>query len=171
MGLAGTVGASAGGNISAQKLTAEGMSLTLSSAEKGLAAQLEGTFSSQVLADLREFVADSYFMRNGFTRLEGKCGANCFDGVYLKDGKVYINATKPLGTNNSISLSPADPKTGLPAQMSDSWIDSAVRRLATSADPAARKTATIIQDAIDKGTIIKLVTGVNSKGATVIKIN
>jgi filamentous hemagglutinin len=171
VGLAGTVGTSAGGNISAQKLTTEGMALGLSSAEKGLAVQLEGIGSNQVAGDLREFVADSYFMRNGFTRLEGKCGANCFDGIYLKDGKVYINEVKPIGSNNSISLSPANPNTGLPAQMSDSWIDSAVSRLATSADPAARKTATIIQDAIDRGVVIKLVTGVNSKGATVIKIN
>lgn len=46
----------------------------------------------------------------------------------------------------------------------------AVNRLSKSSDPIARMTATVISDAIKSGNLIKIVTGVGSKGATVIKL-
>ena len=71
-----------------------------------------------IQGEAREFVAQNYFMRNGYTPLEGKCGSgNCFDGVYLKDGKVYVVEVKPLNANGSIKLS--GPSGHMDAQFSD----------------------------------------------------
>ena len=64
---------------------------------------------------LRETVSNSYFERNGFTALDGKCGSNCFDGVYIKGNQVIVNEVKPLSANGSIKLSSAQP-SGLPTQ-------------------------------------------------------
>jgi filamentous hemagglutinin len=169
VGLAGTVGASAKGNISAQKVTMEGMSLSLSAEEQGLVSTLEGVASNDASGKLRESVANSYFLRNGFTPLEGKCGANCFDGVYMKGGKIYINEVKPLNTDNSIKL--ASDSASLPTQMSDDWILHAANRLKETKDPVLQNTARIVLDAIESGNIVKVVTGVNSKGATAVKLN
>lgn len=168
VGLAGTLGSSARGNISAQKVTMEGMSLSLSAEEQGLVSGLEGVASNEASGKLRESVANSYFIRNGFTPLEGKCGTNCFDGVYMKDGKIYINEVKPLNADNSIKLTP-DSGT-LPTQMSDDWILYAANRLKQTKDPVLQNTGRIILDAIESGNVIKVVTGVNSQGATAVKL-
>lgn len=52
---------------------------------------------------LTPLIPNNYFERNGFTALDGKCGANCFDGVYIKGDKVIINEVKPLSANGSIN--------------------------------------------------------------------
>jgi filamentous hemagglutinin len=80
-----------------------------------------------------------------------------------------MSEVKLLSANNSIQLSPKDGT--LPAQMSDDWINYAALRLAKSDDPGVKKTAQIILDALRSGNIVKVVTGVNSKGATAVKIN
>jgi filamentous hemagglutinin len=169
VGLAGTVGTSAGGNISALKMTEESMSLGVSAGQRSVLAQLEGLANNNVSGDLREFVANNYFSSNGFKSLQGKCGSNCFDGVYIKGDSVYINEVKPLTAEGSIQLS-GPSATGLPAQMSDDWIKNVLGRLKLSTDPATLETAKIVQKAIDDGKLIKMVTGVNSKEMRVIKI-
>jgi len=46
-------------------------------------------------------------------------GYNGIDGVFVKNGKYYIVEAKYTG---KASLNPANPKTRLPRQMSDAWI-------------------------------------------------
>lgn len=117
---------------------------------------------------MREVIADSYFQRNGYTSLEGKFGSgNGFDGVYIKGNQVIINEVKPLNADGSINLSAA--KGNLPAQMSDAWIKSRIQML-EQGTPAQQEAARTIQAAIDKGLLTRVVTGVNSKSLTIIKL-
>ncbi|WP_248114587.1 hypothetical protein, partial [Ralstonia pseudosolanacearum] len=165
----GRVTASPGGNISAQQITQEGLALRMSTADRALLSQIGNLPSSALQGDLREYVANNYFVRNGFTPMYGKCGSgNCFDGVYVKGDAVYINEVKPLNANGSIQLS--GQSGSLPTQMTDEWVESAVRRLRSSGDPSAIKTADIIVAAKARNQLIKIVTGVNSQGITAVKL-
>ncbi|WP_133649778.1 hemagglutinin repeat-containing protein [Paraburkholderia flava] len=165
--LAGPVVASKGGNISASQITTEGMTVGLNATEKGMLSQIDGSMSTTLQGDVREYVANNYFVRNGFTALDGKCGVNCFDGVYVKGDTVYINEVKPLNADGSIKLN--GPSDTLPAQMNDKWVDSAVSRL-RNGDASQIATADLIQKAIDSNKLVKLVTGVNSDSATLVRL-
>lgn len=110
-------------------------------------------------------------MRNGFTSFEGKCGTNCFDGVYVKGDLVYINEVKPLNANGSIKLTGANSATKLEAQMTDEWILGAIERLAKSGDENLMQTAALLTRARDSGRLVKMVTGVSDNGAVTIKLN
>jgi filamentous hemagglutinin len=167
---AGKVTPSSSGNISAQQVTMEGMSPTLTASDLSVLSKIDGLANTTLQGDAREFVADNYFMRNGYTPLNGKCGSNCFDGVYMKDGKVYINEVKPLNADGTIKLSPENKATNLPAQMSDAWIDTAVNRLVGSGDPSALKAANAILAAKENGTLVKVISGINKNGMTLVKI-
>jgi filamentous hemagglutinin len=170
LALAGTVAPSSGGNISAQKMTMEGAAVKLTSSDLNMLSQIEKLPNTTLQGDLREFVADNYFLRNGYSSLNGKCGSNCFDGVYLKDGKVYLNEVKPLNADGTIKLSPENPQTGLGAQMSEKWIDDAVNKLKLSGDPSAVRAADAIIAAKRNGTLVKVVSGINGSGMTVVKL-
>ena len=99
--------------------------------------------------------------------MEGKCGSNCFDGVYIKGDKVYINEVKPLNSDGTIKLS--GPSGAMDTQMTDAWIDSAINRLEKgSAEQMA--TAVKIRSAIDNNALVKIVTGVDTKGMTIVKL-
>nr|WP_275761232.1 hemagglutinin repeat-containing protein [Ralstonia pseudosolanacearum] len=166
----GRVTASSGGNISAQQVTREGLSLPVSAADRALLSQIDNLPSTALQGDLREYVANNYFVRNGFTPMEGKCGSgNCFDGVYVKGNSVYINEVKPLNANGSIQLS--GPSGNLPTQMTDAWVDNAINRLANSGNPDAVRTAEILFKAKKDGTLVKIVTGVDGKGITAVKLS
>ncbi|MDN7642343.1 contact-dependent inhibition toxin BcpA [Burkholderia cenocepacia] len=165
--LAGPVNPTGKGFISTGKVTMESMPVKLNTAEQGVLSQLDQLPSKDLQGQAREYVANNYFVRNGFTPLDGKCGVNCFDGVYIKGDTVYINEVKPLNANGSVQLN--GPSGSLPTQMTDGWIDSAVARL-RSGDANQRATADVIQKAIDSGKLVKVVTGVNSNGATLVKI-
>ena len=119
-------------------------------------------------------MANSYFTRNGFTPLDGKCGSgNCFDGVYVKGNTVYINEVKPLNANGSIKLSGASTRQNgseLPPQMTLDWIDYARIELSKSTNPQARATAAVIQKAIDNQTLVRVVSGINANGMTIVKL-
>jgi filamentous hemagglutinin len=127
--------------------------------------------SVQAQGTLREIVADSYFQRNGYTALDGKCGSgNCFDGVYVKGNSVYINEVKPLNADGTIKLT--GPSGNQQTQMSDAWIQGAVKRL-KEGTPLQKATAEVIAKALDPeqgGSLVKVVTGVNSNGMTIIKL-
>ncbi|MBB1630552.1 hypothetical protein [Cupriavidus sp. UME77] len=169
--LAGRVGASASGNISARQITEEGMSVRLTLADRSLLSQLDKLASTGLQGEAREYVANNYFVRNGFKPLEGKCGSgNCFDGVYIKGDMVYVNEVKPLGADNSIKLSGKNLATNLAPQMSDQWIAGAIKRLEGSGNADAISTAKILKYAIDNNRLTKMVTGVNKNGMTVVKI-
>ncbi|PMS13217.1 hemagglutinin repeat-containing protein [Trinickia caryophylli] len=169
VGLAGPVSASAKGNISASQITMEGMPARLSTAEQGILSQIDNLGSTALQGDAREYVANNYFVRNGYTPLDGKCGAgNCFDGVYIKGDTVYINEVKPLNPNGSIKLS--GPSDSMSTQMTDEWIGSAVRRLENSGNPESIKTAQLIKSAINENRLVKLVSGVNGQGMTTVKL-
>ncbi|MBY8610528.1 contact-dependent inhibition toxin BcpA [Burkholderia arboris] len=165
--LAGPVNPTNKGFISTGKVTMESMPVKLNSAEQGVLSKLDQLPSKDLQGQAREYVANNYFVRNGFTPLDGKCGVNCFDGVYIKGDAVYINEVKPLNANGSIQLN--GPSGGLPTQMTDKWIDSAVTRL-RNGDASQRATADLIQKAIDSDKLVKVVTGVNSNGATLVKL-
>lgn len=69
-----------------------------------------------------------------------------------------------------LKLSGVNPVTGLPAQMTDTWVRNAVARLENSENDAAKETAKIIIDAYDRGNLIKTITGVRSDGVNLAKI-
>ena len=168
--LAGKVSSSAGGNLSASKITEESMALRLLPSEQAVLAQIGKLPNTTLQGDLREYVTNSYFMRNGFTSFEGKCGTNCFDGVYVKGDLVYINEVKPLNANGSIKLTGANSGTKLDAQMTDEWISGAIKRLNDSGDETLMQTAALLTKAKNSGRLVKMVTGVGDDGAVVIKL-
>jgi filamentous hemagglutinin len=166
--LAGKVGASSGGNISAQQITRAGVPARLSTAEQGTLTTIDTLPDTALQGAAREYVANSYFTRNGFTPLEGKCGSgNCFDGVYVKGNMVYLNEVKPLNANGSIRLS--GPSGKMDTQMTDAWISSAIGRL-KEGTPVQRQTAAAIEKVLNTPNLVKIVTGVNSNGMTIVKL-
>jgi filamentous hemagglutinin len=168
--LAGRATASSGGNISARQITEEALPVRLSVAEQATLRQLDSLPNTNAQGLLREYIADSYFARNGFAQLEGKCGSgNCFDGVFVKGDKVYINEVKPLNANGSIQLS--GPSGAMNTQMTDAWIASASTRLRQSGDLASIRTADVIDAAIESGKLVKVVSGVNQNGMSIVKLN
>ncbi len=167
---AGEVATSTKGTISAQQMTRMGVSATLNEAELAKLGSIN-SLDSAAAGALRETVADSYFTRNGFTALDGKCGVNCFDGVYVKGNQVIINEVKPLGQNNTIQLNGPNLSTKLPTQMTDRWIDSRLAELVNSGDPLKMATAQTIQTAINNGTLVKMVSGINGNGMTMVKVS
>ncbi|KVL30735.1 contact-dependent inhibition toxin BcpA [Burkholderia sp. MSMB1835] len=168
--LAGAVKPTDKGFISTGKVTMESMPVKLNSAEQGVLSQLNQLPSKDLQGQAREYVANNYFVRNGFTPLDGKCGANCFDGVYVKGDTVYVNEVKPLNGSGSVSLNPENPATGLPTQQTDDWIKNSFQTLQKSKDPNLVKTGSIIQKAFEDGKLVKLVSGVDSNGMVIVKI-
>jgi filamentous hemagglutinin len=168
---AGTAQASAGGNISANKITNEGLPVKVSTAETALLKQLDTLPNTQAQGALREYVADNFYLRNGFTKLDGKCGSNCFDGVYVKDGRIFINEVKPLNADGTIKLS-GNSGSSIGAQMSDQWIASRAKQLAQNGTPEQQVTGNLILDALkpNGAGITRIVTGVDAKGITIVKL-
>lgn len=166
--LAGRATASSGGNISTKQITEEALPVRLSAVEQATLRQLDSLPNTNAQGLLREYIADSYFARNGFTQLEGKCGSgNCFDGVYVKGDKVYINEVKPLNANGSIKLS--GPSGSMDTQMTDDWIKSAIARL-ENGTAQQKVVAAKIQTSFNDQTLVKVVTGVNANGMTIVKL-
>jgi len=170
---AGTTTATGRGTINAGNVSSEGLPVKLSVAEQTAIRAIDSQGSVQAQGTLREIVADSYFTRNGYTALDGKCGSgNCFDGVYIKGNTVYINEVKPLNVNGTIKLSGENPATGLKTQMTDEWIEGAVKRLKNGTreqQAAAEKIETALKPD-SKLSLVKVVTGVDSSGMTIIKL-
>ncbi|MGN3967222.1 contact-dependent inhibition toxin BcpA, partial [Burkholderia gladioli] len=167
--LAGAVKPTDKGFISTGKVTMESMPVKLNAAEQGVLSQIDHLPSTELQGQAREYVANNYFVRNGFTPLDGKCGVSCFDGVYVKGDKVYVNEVKPLNANGSIQLN--GPSGELPTQMSDAWIQRSIDRLKASGNPELAKTADTIESARANGNLIKVVSGVDSNGMSLIKPN
>jgi filamentous hemagglutinin len=170
--LAGKVGASAGGNISTQQVTREGIAASLNAAERASLSPIN-TLTDTEQSALREKVTNSFFARNGFTRLEGKCGTQCFDGVFVKGDTVYVVETKPMKDNLSIKLNSANKDTGLATQMTPEWVKSRAEVLASTNDPVKQQTAALIEQArnnLNGKTLVKIVAGVNENGVTLVKL-
>lgn len=168
---AGVTSPSQKGHIATGKMTQESLTVKLSSSEMNLLKQIDALPSVQVQGALREYVADSYFLRNGYVRLEGKCGGgNCFDGVYVKGRQVVVNEVKPLNSTGSVSLS-GNSGTSLGTQMSDIWVNGAVQRLKVSGSPDALRVAKLIEDAAKTGTLTRVVSGVGSTEMKIVKIS
>lgn len=168
--LAGAVKPADKGFISTGKVTMESMPVKLNSAEQGVLSQLDQLPSKDLQGQAREYVANNYFVRNGFMPLDGKCGANCFDGVYVKGNTVYVNEVKPLSESGSISLNPANGATKLPTQQTDDWVASSIRRLKDSENPHLVETANVVEQALKNGNLVKLVSGVDANGMVIVKI-
>ena len=167
---AGTVSPSESGYIGARKMTEEGLPVKLNSIDTAILKQLDTLPSTQAQGALREYIVDNYFLRNGYTKLEGKCGSgNCFDSVFVKGNQVIVGETKPMELNGSIKLSAGNPGTGLDTQFSADWTEGALVRLKASG-PEGAKTAEIIRQAWKDGRLAKVVSGVNSSGVTIVKV-
>ena len=165
--LAGKAGASTTGNISARQITEEGLPVRLSAVEQKTLSIINSLSSTSLQGQAREEVANSYFIRNGFTPLDGKCGSNCFDGVYVKGDKVYINEVKPLNANGTIKLSGPNDPTGLKTQMTDPWIKSAINRL-NEGTPEQQAVAAVLQKAlttINNHRVITTITTITTTGS------
>lgn len=167
---AGEVAMSGGGNISAQQITRVGTPAGLNAAEVNALSKLDSLDSTKA-GVLRETVSNSYFERNGFASLDGKCGAgNCFDGVYIKGDLVIINEVKPLQANGSIKLSGGNKSTDLGTQMSDEWIVSRANALEATKDPVKVQLAKQILEAKGSGKLTTVVSGVNRSGMVIVKV-
>lgn len=164
---AGEIAMSSGGNISAQQITRMGTPAGLTSAEMNALSKLD-SMGSNAAGAVRETVSNSFFERNGFTALDGKCGANCFDGVYIKGNQVIVNEVKPLNANGSIKLSPS--AGTLPTQGTIQWVESRANELIRSGDSVKIKTGTLILQASKSGNLTTVVSGVNSNGMVIVKV-
>ncbi|EON12802.1 filamentous hemagglutinin [Pandoraea sp. SD6-2] len=142
--------------------------LRLTAEDRTLLVQLDSVTSPGVQEDLREYVVNNYFVRNGYKPLEGKCGANnCFDGVYVKGDTIHLVEVKPLKSDGSVKLN--GPSDGFPTQMSQDWVENAVSRL-YKGTAKQRATADVIMSALGNGKVMKIVTGADRKGITAVKI-
>jgi hypothetical protein len=166
----GEVNTTGNGYISTRQLTEEGMPAHLSPTELAELNKMSKAANSTAKGNIGEAVMDSYFERSGYKALDGKCGAQCFDGVYVKDGKVYVNEVKPMGADGSIQLSGPNQATGLPTQMTPAWIENRAKYLKEFGTPEQARTGQLILDAIDKKTLVSVVTGVTPSGATLVKV-
>jgi len=159
-----------GTNISARKITENGLPVEhkLSPEERKLQEKWSNASSSSEKGKIGEELTTSYFERNGYKSLPGKCGSdNCFDGVFVKDGQVYIVETKPLNPDGSIKLNSAT--STLPSQMSDGWINDVMRRLRES--PETIGTFDFLRNHIEGGgTISKVAVGVNGNNVVLVPL-
>jgi filamentous hemagglutinin len=165
---AGEIAMSNGGNISAQQITRVGTPAGLNAAERNTLSNLDSLSSAQAGA-VREHVSNSYFERNGFTSMDGKCGSNCFDGVYIKGDQVIVNEVKPLNADGSIKLSPAQP-SGLPTQGTNDWVKDRALALIDTKDPAKVEVGKLILEANRAGKLTTTISGVNSNGMVIVKV-
>ncbi len=166
-----TVKASTTGNISAKQISENGKIIDPPQEVLSKQKELLNNPNNTQTGILREEIADSYFKNSGYTKLESKCGSNCFDGVYTKNGEIYIVEVKPLKERGSIKLNSGNQSTGLDVQMTDEWIISRTGELRTSGNANAIKTSTLIDQAIQKGKPInKIVVGVNEGRAVTINL-
>ena len=155
------------GNISASQINKFGLPISLSKEEKIWQQKLTNpTISNQFSGEIREHIVNSYFSKNDFIRLEGKCNSQCFDGVFVKNNEFYLAEVKPLKPEGSIGLS-AKAKSG--TQMDDAWVRNRIQELKKSKDPNARETGRMLEKALNEGRPIhKTVIGVNSTEANMV---
>lgn len=157
------------GNISAIQVTTGGKMVSLPQAALREQEKLKYPLSNNASGEIRETISNLYFVNNGFKPLDGHCNSQCFDGVYEKNGEIYIVEVKPY--NGGVKLSPENPKTDLPAQMTDSWIFNRTNELEKMSNPNKKATATKILDAYYKGKPVnKIVMAIDGSRAIMINL-
>jgi len=111
---------------------------------------------------------ETYFDPKDYTALDGSCGSNCFDGVFInkKTGELVIVVVKPL-TSSGIKLSPAN--GSLSAQMTDDWIAHAVNRLDKNGD-AYKELQKVYDSKNEIYKVQKAVVGVNSNDVKLVML-
>jgi len=166
-----TIKTSAGGYIKASIITENGKIIDPPKEVLNKQKELIGNKDKNATGILREEIADSYFKNSGYTKLESKCGSNCFDGVYMKNGELYVVEVKPL-SRNAINLSSnKNSPNNIGVQMSNEWIISRTDELVKTRNPQALKTAELINKAIDTGKPVnKIVVGVNDSRAVTLNL-
>jgi len=168
-----TVTASASGNISAKQISENGKIIDPPKEVLSKQKQLLNITDNNTSGILREEIADSYFTNSGYTKLESKCGNNCFDGVYMKNGELYVVEVKPLKERGSVKLSDnKNSPNNIGVQMTNEWIISRANELANSKNsPTAKATGNKILQAVEGGKPInKIVVGVNDSRAVTINL-
>ncbi|WP_213029725.1 VENN motif pre-toxin domain-containing protein [Acinetobacter gyllenbergii] len=167
-----SVKVSSSGNISAKQISENGKIIDPPKEVLSKQQELLNNSNHNQTGALREQISDSYFKSGGYTKLESKCGSNCFDGVYTKNGEIYIVEVKPLKERGSVKLSSANPSTGLDVQMSDAWIKSRANELSNQKNnSAAKATGDKLLQAIENGKPInKIVVGVNEGRAVTLNL-
>lgn len=120
---------------------------------------------------VRETISNLYFANNGFKPLDGHCNSQCFDGVYEKNGEIYVVEVKPYNRKGDVELRPENKKTRLPAQMTDSWVIDRAKELRKMNDVAKKSTAVKILDAYDnEKPINKIVMAIDGSRAIMINL-
>lgn len=168
-----SVKTSTSGNISAKKISENGKIIDPPKEVLNKQQQLLNNTDNNKSGILREEIADSYFKNSGYTKLESKCGSNCFDGVYMKNGELYIVEVKPLKERGSVKLSDNKKSTNdIGVQMSNQWIKSRANELSVQKNnPTAKATGDKILQAIESGKPInKIVVGVNEGRAVTLNL-
>lgn len=166
------VRASTSGNISAKQISENGKIIDPPKEVLNKQQQLLNNTDNNKSGILREEIADSYFKNSGYTKLESKCGSNCFDGVYTKNGELYVVEVKPLKERGSVKLSDNKKSPNdIGVQMSDKWIKSRLLALSDTGNIEAIKTAKLIDQAVKQGKPInKIVVGVSEGRAVTLNL-
>lgn len=124
-----------------------------------------------------EALCDELFEIDGFVKYDSKIGSNNgFDGVYIKKNasgnvqEILINEAKQVSAVGNMRLSPANPNTGLKAQMSDAWIRDVIAQLKTNSSTSAlgNTLETLFQN--NRNLFTKTVTGVDRSSGEIIII-
>lgn len=167
-----TVKASTSGNISAKQISENGKIIDPPQEVLNKQKELLSNRNNTQTGILREEIANSYFKNSGYPKLESKCGSNCFDGVYIKNGELYIVEVKPLKERGSVKLNSANQSMGLDLQMSDEWIKSRANELSSQKNNSiAQATGDKILQAIESSKPVnKIVVGVNEGRAVTINL-
>ena len=157
------------GFIAAGKITQESRIVNVPKEVGDVQRQIASAGTARLSGEMRETVSDAYFTQHGFTKLDGKCGAQCFDGVYIKHGEIYIVEVKPLSSKGTIQLSP-NKGSNIGTQMSNEWIANRAEYLEKKGkNPEAKLTGEKVLSALKNGNVNKIVVGVNDK--TMVTVN
>jgi uncharacterized membrane protein YgcG len=121
-----------------------------------------------------EQLADALLTRDGYTKIDAKFGGNNgFDGVYVKGDPanptdIIINESKQMNSAGSIKLNPGNANTGLPPQMSDTWVDQTIVNMRTNANPSIQNLGNVLSS--NRSLITKTVTSVDKTTSEVVVV-
>lgn len=98
-----TVKVTTSGNISAIQATTNSKIVSLPQTAIKEQEKLKSPLSNNASGEIRETISNLYFANNGFKPLDGHCHSQCFDGVYEKNGEIYIVEVKPYNGGAKLS--------------------------------------------------------------------
>ncbi|MDH2436136.1 hypothetical protein QCD60_26755 [Pokkaliibacter sp. MBI-7] len=119
--------------------------------------------------ELTEALSSNLFKSKGFIELPGKYrGENGIDGLYIKDGMLYVIEAKQFSAYLSLKLDPGTEKRFV--QMTDERLRQIAVELRRTTDASKKNAATLIDNALDTGNIAKFVTAVDKNAQSLVMV-